>query len=69
MIIGTIYLGLMMIVLHTYETKSGSRPPAITLWAFNGELKNKFPDATRWGRWIFVTAWVLAVPLVYVTFS
>ena len=69
MIVGMAYLVLMMVVLHTYETKSGSRPPAMTLWAFNSELKNEFPDATRWGRWLFVAAWVLVMPLTYVVYS
>ena len=56
-----IYMGLMMVVLHTHQTKTKKLPP-VFLWEFRKELKEEYPDATRWARTIFVLG-VALVPV------
>lgn len=64
LLLGLIYMGLMMMVLHTHQTKTNKVPPFL-FWEFRKELKDEFPDATRWARTIFffglalVPVWVL----------
>jgi len=53
-----IYLGLMMVVLHTYETKHKRWPP-VFFWEFRAELRREFPDATRWARAILILGFAL----------
>ncbi len=54
MVLGFFYFFVMLFVLHTYETKTGRRPTFITFWPFDRELREEYPDATRWARYVFV---------------
>ncbi len=69
MMLGMVYLALTMMVLHTHQTKTKKLPPAFMFWAFNSELREAFPDATRWARAIFIIGLVLAVPFTYFVLS
>ena len=53
MFLGLIYMGLLMVVLHTYQTKTNRLPPVL-FWEFRKELREEFPDATKWARGIFI---------------
>ena len=61
--LGLIYLGLLITVLHTHQTRTKKIPP-ILFWEFRKELRQEFPDATRWARAIFI----LGVALIPVWF-
>ena len=60
MVLGMAWLFLTMFVLHAYETKTKSLPPFITFWPFYKEVREEYPDATRWGRSIMVLGLALA---------
>ena len=58
-ILGMVWFFLSIFVLQTYETTTKRRPPAITFWPFNRAIRDEFPDAARWARFIFILGLVL----------
>ena len=54
---GMTLLYLSIYVLHTYETKTGQKPPSLQFWPFNEETKKVFPVLSKLGRYLqFSTA-------------
>ena len=56
--LGLVYGALLIIVLHTYQTRTRRLPP-VFFWEFRKELRDEFPDATGWARAIFILALAL----------
>ena len=49
-ILGMVYMILSMIILHSYESETEQRPPSFQFWAFEKEMREKYPTASRAGQ-------------------
>ena len=50
LILGMAYTVLSMFILHSYESETEQRPPSIQFWAFDKEMRDRYPSASRAGR-------------------
>ena len=50
LILGVVYMVLSMIVLHSYESETQQRPPSFQFWAFEKEMREKYPSASKAGQ-------------------
>ena len=50
LILGVVYMILSMVVLHSYESETKQRPPSFQFWAFEKEMRAKYPSASKAGQ-------------------
>jgi hypothetical protein len=50
LILGMVYMVLSMVILHSYESETQQRPPSFQFWAFDKEMREKYPTASRAGQ-------------------
>ena len=49
-ILGLVYMFLSMFILHSYESETKQRPPSFQFWAFDKEMRTKYPSASKAGQ-------------------